>query len=88
LTYSGKRYFIYFITYIDDFSIYFYIYLTYSKSELFYKFKFFKAEVENQLERKIKKLWSGRVGEYSSNEMNYILKLYGIIHQITPFYSP
>jgi hypothetical protein len=49
LTYSGKRYF---ITYIDDFSIYFYTYLTNSKSELFYKFKFFKAEVENQLEKK------------------------------------
>jgi hypothetical protein len=53
LTYSGKRYF---IAYIDDFSIYCYIHLTNSKSELFYKFKFFKAEVENQLERKIKNL--------------------------------
>lgn len=44
LTYSGKKYF---ITFIDAFLIYFYIYFTNSKSELFFKFNFLKVEVKN-----------------------------------------
>jgi histone deacetylase 1/2 len=48
LTRSGKRYF---ITFIDNFSIYSYIYLKNSKNELFDKFKISKGEVENQLKK-------------------------------------
>ena len=50
LTRGGKRYF---ITFIDDFSKYCYVYLVNHKSELFDKFKVYKIEVENQLEIKI-----------------------------------
>ena len=37
----------YFITFIDDYSRYGYIYLMHHKSEAFDKFKEFKAKVEN-----------------------------------------
>ena len=56
------------------------------KDEAFEKFKNYKAEVENQLERKIKALRSDRGGEYESNEFSYCCALHGIIHQtIVPF---
>ena len=43
----------YFITFIDDYSRYGYIYLMRHKSEAFDKFKEFKAEVENHRDRSI-----------------------------------
>ena len=46
----------YFITFIDDYSRYGYIYLMRHKSEAFDKFKEFKAEVENHRGRSIKSL--------------------------------
>jgi hypothetical protein len=51
-----------------------------SKNEYFYKFKTFKLEAENQLERKIKIFGFDKGGEYSYNEMNYFLELHNIIH--------
>ena len=53
LTKGGKRYF---MTLIDDCTRFCYIYLFKSKDEALHYFKIYKAEVENQLERKIKKL--------------------------------
>ena len=44
------------------------------KSETFESFKDFRHEVENQLGRNIKKLWSGRGGEYLSAEFIDYLK--------------
>jgi hypothetical protein len=46
--------FLYFITFIDDFSRYGYIYLMRHKSESFEKFKEFQNEVQNQLDKTIK----------------------------------
>ena len=54
----------YFITFIDDYSRYGYIYLMHHKSETFEKFKEFKAEVENHQGKSIKSLRSDRGGEY------------------------
>nr|AAT81746.1 integrase core domain containing protein [Oryza sativa Japonica Group]ABF96757.1 retrotransposon protein, putative, Ty1-copia subclass [Oryza sativa Japonica Group] len=51
-------------------------------------FKTYKAEVENQLERKIKRLRSDRGGEYFSNEFASFCEEFGIIHERTPLYSP
>nr|AAP44618.1 putative polyprotein [Oryza sativa Japonica Group] len=51
-------------------------------------FKTYKAEVENQLERKIKRLRSDRGGEYFSNEFTSFCEEFGIIHEMTPPYSP
>ena len=57
---------VYFITFIDDFSRYGYVYLIKHKSKGFDMFKVFKAEVENQLNKKIKVLRTDRGGEYTS----------------------
>ena len=44
----------YFITFIDDYSRYGYVYLMRRKSEAFEKFKVFRVKVENQLGKHIK----------------------------------
>ena len=44
----------YFITFIDDYSQYMYLYLLHSKDEALDVFKVFKAEVEKQCEKQIK----------------------------------
>ena len=64
LTKGGKRYF---MTLIDDSTRYCYMYLLKSKDEALNFFKIYKAEVEKQLDRKIKRLMSHRGGEYFSN---------------------
>ena len=61
LTKGGKRYF---KTLIDDASRFCYVYLLQTKDEVLDYFKIYKTEVENQLERKIKRLRSDRGGEY------------------------
>ena len=58
--------FYYFITFIDDFSRYGYVYLLKHKSDSFKKFKEFKAKVEKQRGGSIKTLVSDRGGEYLS----------------------
>ena len=59
LTKGEKRYF---ITLIDDASRFCYIYLLQTKDEALDYFKIYKTEVENQLERKIKRLRSDHGG--------------------------
>ena len=46
----------YFVTFIDDYSRYGYVYLMQHKSDTFEKFKEYRAEVENQLGKTIKTL--------------------------------
>jgi hypothetical protein len=53
LTKGGKRYF---ITFIDDCTRFCYVYLLKTKYEALHYFKIYKAKVENQLEKKIKRL--------------------------------
>jgi transposase InsO family protein len=55
---------------------------------VFIKNKRYKAEVENQLEKKIKRLWSDRGGEYFSNEFSKFCAVHEITHKRTPPYSP
>ena len=66
-TKGGKRYF---IAFIDDFTRFCYVYLLKTKDEALHYFKTYKAEVENQLERKIKRLRSDRGREYFSVEFS------------------
>ena len=54
----------YFITFIDDYSRYGYLYLIHQKAQALEVFKIFKAEVENQLGKKIKAVKSDCGGEY------------------------
>ena len=53
----------YFITFIDDYSRYMYLYLLCSKDEALGAFKVFKAEVENQCGKHITIVRSDRGGE-------------------------
>ena len=80
--------FSYFITFIDDYSRYGYVYLMRYKSEAFEKFKDFKAEVEKQLSKSIKSLRSDRGGEYLSEEFQDYLRENGIVSQWTPPGTP
>ena len=68
----------YFITFIDDYSGYGYIFLMHHKYETFKKFKEYKAEVENLHGKSIKSLRSDRGGEYLLDEFRQYLKDYGI----------
>ncbi|KAL0445953.1 UNVERIFIED_CONTAM: hypothetical protein Slati_1723200 [Sesamum latifolium] len=61
-----------------------YVYLMKCKSEAFEKFKEFRLEVENQIDRKIKTLLSDRGAEYLSGEFLNYLKENGILSQWTP----
>ena len=54
----------YFITFIDDYSRYMYLYFLNAKSEALDAFKIFKAEVEKQCGKQIKIVRSDRGGEY------------------------
>ena len=85
LTRGGKRYF---ITFIDDATRFCYIYLLKTKNEALHDFKIYKAQVENQLERKIKRLRDDHGGEYISNDFSQFCAEHGIIHEVTPPYSP
>ena len=54
----------YFITFTDDYSRYGYLYLIHEKFQSLDMFKIYKAEVENQQNRKVKAVRSDRGGEY------------------------
>ena len=56
-----------FITFIEDFSRYVYLYLIHEKSQSLEVFKSFKVEVENQLKKMIETVISDRGGEYYGN---------------------
>jgi transposase InsO family protein len=55
---------VYFISFIDDYSRYDYIYLIKENTQVLDIFKSFKSEVELQLNKKIKGVRSDRGGEY------------------------
>jgi transposase InsO family protein len=64
------------------------VYLIKIKDEALRYFKIYKAEIENQLEKKIKRLRSDRGGEYFSNDFSKFCAMHGIIHERMPPYSP
>ena len=82
---GGKRYY---ITFVDDYSRYTKLYLLRSKDEAENTFYVYKAEVENQLNRKIKRLRSDRGGEYVTNSLKEYCEINGIIHEFTAPYCP
>ena len=73
----------YFVTFIDDYSRYGYVYLMQRKSETFEKFKEFTAEAEKQLGKSLKTLRSDRGGKYLDNEFKDHLLENGILSQLT-----
>ena len=73
----------YILTLIDDCTRYTWVYLLKKKSEVFEKFKVWKAEVETQTGLKLKTLRSDNGGEYWSADMTRFLEKEGIVHQST-----
>ena len=79
---------VYYVSFIDDFSRNTWIYFLRKKSEVFDKFKEFKALVENQTEKKIKVLRTDNGGEFCSKEFEEFCKKCGIARQKTTPYTP
>jgi len=70
--------YIYYVSFIHDFSSNKEIHFLKNKSTFFGKFKESKALVENQTEKKIKVLRIVNSGEFSKNEFEYFCKKCGI----------
>ena len=94
-SWNGQQYF---ISFIDDYFRYAYLYLIHDKSQSLDMFKYFKVEVENQLNKRIKNVRFDRDGEYygkynGSGEQRPMpfakyLEEYGIVPQYTMPGSP
>ena len=84
-TRGGRKYF---ITFIDEYSWFCYVYLLHSKDENIDVFKTYKNEVENQKNKTLKMLRSDRGGEYEFTTLSEFCALHGIVHQTTTPYTP
>jgi transposase InsO family protein len=80
--------YVYYVSFIDDYSRKTWIYLLKAKNEAFGKFKEFKALVENLAERKIKTLRSDNGGEFTSEEFKEYCKEVGIKRELSTPYNP
>jgi hypothetical protein len=85
MTRGGKRFYVIFV---DDYSRFTKLYLLRSKDETLEMFIKYKTEVENQKNKRIKRLRTDRDGEYESNPFSEFCEQNGIIHEVTPLYSP
>jgi transposase InsO family protein len=80
--------YVYYVSFIDDYSHKTWIYFLKSKDEVFSKFKEFKALIENLSKRKIKILRSDNGGEYTSKEFVSFCRDVGIKRELTTPYNP
>jgi transposase InsO family protein len=80
--------YVYYVSFIDDYSRKTWIYFLKTKDEVFSKFKEFKALIKNLSERKIKILRSDNGGEYTSKEFVNFCKDVGIKRELTTPYNP
>lgn len=69
-----------YLTFIDDFSRKFWVYIIKEKSQALDKLNEFKAMVEKKIGEYLKILRSDRGGEYTSNLFNDLCKDHRIIH--------
>jgi hypothetical protein len=80
--------YVYYVSFIDDFSRNTWIYFLRNKFEVFDEFKEFKALVENHTEKKLK-VWRTYNGEeFCRNEFEEFCKKCGIERQKTTPYTP
>ena len=77
---SNKQYF---LTFIDDFTHYTWVYFLNSKDEVFEKFIEWKSEVENIYGSKLKTFRTDNGGEYCSKNFNNFLLTEGVRHEKT-----
>jgi hypothetical protein len=76
------------VVFTDDFTSFRAVTTITHKSEYFQVFKDFKALMEKQTGRKIRKVRSDNGGEFSSNELLEYLRQEGIERQVSPPYTP
>ena len=80
LSYSG---FSYMLIFVDDFSIFTWVYFVKHKHEVFAKFRVFKATVESELRRNIKRLRTDNGGEFTSDEFFSFCHQHGIKRELS-----
>ena len=80
--------YVYYASFIDDYSHKTWIYFLKKKDEVFEKFKEFKALIENLLEKSIKTLRSANGGEFTSGEFNKYCKESWTKRELTIPYNP
>jgi transposase InsO family protein len=85
MTRSGKKYYVIFF---DDYSRFSKLYLLRTNDEALEMFIKYKIEVEKQKNKMIKRLKTDRSGKYESNPFKEFCEQNGIIHEVTPPYSP
>jgi hypothetical protein len=73
---------LYYVIFIDDYSINTWLYLLKTKDEVFNKFQEFNAEIENLTNKKIKTLRIGNGGEYTSKEFVSFFKSAGVRREL------
>ena len=82
---GGSRYY---VTFIDDFTRYTFVYFLKNKSQVLEKFKGFHNYAKNVSGKGIKVIRTDNGGEYCSKEFESFLKENGIVHQLTVPYNP
>ena len=80
--------FLYFVTFIDDFSFCTWLFLMKSQAELFSVFQKLIAEICNQFNTSIRILRSGNALEYLFALLSSFLSSHGILHQSSCAYTP
>ncbi|MCO5606361.1 hypothetical protein L7F22_060549 [Adiantum nelumboides] len=79
---------LYFVTFIDDFSRFCWVYPLKAKSDVFGIFQHYVSMVENETGCKVQTLRTDRGGEYMSGAFKDFLGKKGIKHQCTMPYTP
>lgn len=79
---------IFFVTFIDDYSRKAFIFLLKQKSEVFNKFKEFKALIENETNTKIFTILTDNGGDYCSTIFKNYCREHGIRKETTAPYTP
>jgi transposase InsO family protein len=85
---TSLRGYVYYVSFIDDYSRKTWVYFLKSKDEVFGKLKELKALVENLSEKKIKKVRSDNRGEYTSNEFGSFCRDAEIKRELITPYNP
>jgi hypothetical protein len=80
--------YVYYVSFIDDFLRNNWTYFLRKKSEVFDRFKEFKALVGNQTEKRIKVLRTENGGEFYGNEFEELCKKCSIARKKTTPYTP
>jgi transposase InsO family protein len=88
MTVSSLGGFLYYVTFIDDFSRKTWIYFMKTKDEVFNRFQEFKAQTENLTGKKIRVLRTDNGGEYTSIDFSDFCKEAGIKRELTVPYNP